>query len=45
MSLRVGIVGLGRIGRGMLRANYAELTSGRFDIQVMCDVMSVDQVA
>lgn len=45
MSLRVGIVGLGRIGRGMLRANYAGLTSGRFDIQVMCDVMSVDQVA
>jgi len=43
--LRVGIAGLGRIGRGILRANHAALAEGRFDIKVVCDVMPIDQVA
>jgi len=42
--LRVGIAGLGRIGRGILRANHAKIASGRFDIRVVCDVMPIDQV-
>ncbi len=45
MTIRVGINGLGRIGRGVIRANYAQAPQGRFDIQAICDVMSVDQVA
>jgi len=45
MTLRVGIIGLGRIGRGVLRANFAQNPEGRFDIKVICDVMTVDQVA
>lgn len=44
-SLRVGIAGLGRIGRGILRANHAKIASGRFDVRVVCDVMPIDQVA
>jgi len=45
MSLRVGIAGLGRIGRGVLRANFAHSSEGRFDIRVVCDVMPIDHVA
>ncbi|MCD2450295.1 aldehyde dehydrogenase [Methylicorpusculum oleiharenae] len=45
MTLRAGIIGLGRIGRGVLRANYSQFPEGRFDIKVICDVMTVDQVA
>lgn len=44
-SLRVGIAGLGRIGRGILRTNHLNLSGGRFDICVICDVMPIDQVA
>lgn len=43
--LRVGIAGLGRIGRGILRANHSRFTKGRFDIRAVCDIMPIDQVA
>lgn len=45
MSLNVGIVGLGRIGRGVLRGNFAQAKGGRFDIRAVCDVMTIDHVA
>ncbi|PPC91665.1 MAG: glyceraldehyde-3-phosphate dehydrogenase [Methylobacter sp.] len=45
MTLRVGIAGLGRIGRGLLRTNYTQAKAGRFDICVVCDVMPVEHVA
>lgn len=45
MTLRVGIAGLGRVGRGLLRTNYTRSAEGRFDICVVCDVMPIDQVA
>jgi len=45
MTLRVGIAGLGRVGRGLLRTNYTQSAAGRFDICVVCDVMPIDQVA
>lgn len=45
MSLNVGIVGLGRIGRGVLRGNFTQTKGGRFDIRVVCDVMAIDHVA
>jgi glyceraldehyde 3-phosphate dehydrogenase len=43
--LRVGVAGLGRIGRGILRANHSRFNKGRFDIRAVCDVMPVEQVA
>jgi glyceraldehyde 3-phosphate dehydrogenase len=45
MSLNVGIIGLGRIGRGVLRGNFAQTKGGRFDVKVVCDVMTIDHVA
>lgn len=45
MSLRVGIVGLGRIGGGVLRNNFSQVSGGKYDIQVVCDVMPIDHVA
>lgn len=45
MALRLGIIGLGRIGRGVLRANFAQIVGGRFDLCVISDVMPIDQVA
>lgn len=45
MSLNVGIAGLGRIGRGVLRANFSRPVSDRHDIRVICDVMPIDHVA
>lgn len=45
MSLRVGIAGLGRVGRGLLRTHFSSSPTGRFDIRVVCDVMSLEQVA
>ncbi len=44
-SLNVGIVGLGRIGRGVLRGNFGQTKGGRFNIRVVCDVMAIDHVA
>lgn len=45
MSLKVGIAGLGRIGRGVLRANFAPANAKRFEINVICDVMPIEHVA
>ncbi|WP_054759283.1 glyceraldehyde 3-phosphate dehydrogenase NAD-binding domain-containing protein [Methylomonas koyamae] len=45
MSLRVAIVGLGRIGRGVLRTNFSQISGGRYEICVVCDVMTIDHVA
>ncbi len=45
MSLRVGVVGLGRIGGGVLRNNFIQAAGGKFDIRVVCDVMPIDHVA
>lgn len=45
MSLRVGIVGLGRIGGGVLRNNLVQAAGGKYDIRVVCDVMPIDHVA
>ncbi len=45
MSINVGIVGLGRVGRSMLRTNYIHSKAGRFSICVLCDVMPISQVA
>jgi len=45
MTLRVGIAGLGRVGRGLLRTNHTQFAKGRFDVCVLCDVMPIDQVA
>jgi len=45
MRLRVGIVGLGRVGGGVLRNNFSQVGGGRFDIRVVCDVMPIDHVA
>ena len=44
MAISVGIVGLGRVGRSMLRTNYIHSSSGRFNICVLCDVMPISQV-
>lgn len=45
MSFRIGIAGLGRIGRGVLRANFSRPADKRFDISVVCDVMPIDHIA
>ena len=45
MSFGVGIVGLGRIGGGVLRTNFTEAKGGKYDIRVVCDVMPIDHVA
>jgi len=45
MSITLGIVGLGRVGRSVLRTNYLHSNVGRFNICVLCDVMPISQVA
>ena len=45
MSFNVGIAGLGRIGRGVLRTNFSRPATNRFNISVVCDVMPIDHVA
>jgi len=45
MRLNVGIAGLGRIGRGVLRCNFSCPAESSFDICVVCDVMPIDHVA
>ena len=45
MSSKVGIVGLGRIGRGVLRANFSRKPDNRFGIKVICDIMPIDHIA
>lgn len=44
-QLRVGIIGLGRVGRGILRANFTPDTTADYNICAICDVMPADQVA
>jgi glyceraldehyde 3-phosphate dehydrogenase len=43
-KLRVGIIGLGRVGRGIVRANFGSTEGGRFYIAALCDVMSEDHI-
>lgn len=43
-DIRVGIIGLGRVGRGILRANYLAEASEKFNICAICDVMPAEQV-
>lgn len=43
-NLRVGIIGLGRVGRGIIRANFDQAEGERFNLCALCDVMPEDQV-
>ena len=43
-KLRVGIIGLGRVGRGIIRANFDQPAGERFDVCALCDVMPEDQI-
>jgi glyceraldehyde 3-phosphate dehydrogenase len=43
-NLRVGIIGLGRVGRGIIRANFDHTEGEKFNVCALCDVMSEDQV-
>lgn len=43
-NLRVGIIGLGRVGRGIVRANFGQSGGERFNVCALCDVMSEDHV-
>lgn len=43
-NLRVGIIGLGRVGRGIVRANFGQVGGERFNVCALCDVMSEDHV-
>lgn len=43
-QLRVGIIGLGRVGRGIVRANFDTAEGERFNVCALCDVMPEDQV-
>lgn len=45
MSITIGIVGLGRVGRSMIRTNFIHSKKGRFNVSVLCDVMPISQVA
>ncbi|MCF6251869.1 MAG: aldehyde dehydrogenase [Methylococcaceae bacterium] len=45
MSISIGIVGLGRVGRSILRTNFIQSVNGRFNICAICDVMPISQVA
>ena len=43
-NLRVGIIGLGRVGRGIIRANFDQAEGEKFNICALSDVMPEDQV-
>jgi glyceraldehyde 3-phosphate dehydrogenase len=43
-QLRVGIIGLGRVGRGIVRANFDQTEGEKFNVCALCDVMPEDQV-
>lgn len=45
MDGNIGIVGLGRVGRSILRTNFLHAKHGRFKLKVLCDVMPISQVA
>jgi len=44
-KLRVGIIGLGRVGRGVLRANFEVGKNENIDVCALSDVMPEDQIA
>lgn len=44
-KLRVGIIGLGRVGRGIIRANFDSRRSEKIDLCALSDVMPEDQIA
>ena len=44
-KLRVGIIGLGRVGRGIIRANFDDIKGEKIDLCALSDVMPEDQVA
>lgn len=44
-NARIGIIGLGRVGRGILRANYGHSQQTQYNLCAICDVMPVDQIA
>jgi glyceraldehyde 3-phosphate dehydrogenase len=43
-KLRVGIIGLGRVGRGIIRSNFDHMGGENIDLCALSDVMSEDQV-
>jgi glyceraldehyde 3-phosphate dehydrogenase len=43
-KLRVGIIGLGRVGRGIIRTNFCKSGGGMFNICALSDVMPEDQI-
>ncbi len=43
-NLRFGIIGLGRVGRGIIRANFDQADGEKFNLCALCDVMPEDQV-
>ena len=45
MTISIGIAGLGRVGRSILRTNFLKSPGGRFDVKMICDVMTIDQIA
>lgn len=45
MNFSIGIVGLGRVGRSLLRTNFAQNPNGRYQISIICDVMPISQLA
>lgn len=44
-KLRVGIIGLGRVGRGIIRANFDNVQGEKIDLCALSDVMPEDQIA
>lgn len=44
-KLRVGVIGLGRVGRGIIRANFDREGGEKVDLCALSDVMPEDQVA
>jgi glyceraldehyde 3-phosphate dehydrogenase len=44
-KLRVGVIGLGRVGRGIVRANFDRAGGEKIDLCALSDVMPEDQVA
>ncbi len=45
MDSSIGVIGLGRVGRSILRTYFIQPNKRRFNIKVLCDVMPISQVA
>ncbi|ESS72042.1 glyceraldehyde-3-phosphate dehydrogenase Gap [Methyloglobulus morosus KoM1] len=43
-KLRVGIIGLGRVGRGIIRADFDQAGGEKYNLCALCDVMPENQV-